>query len=178
MNRAVKVVAVVGVAAAVGGAVAWKLGLIGKKPADGFDADLEGGLVIDDYAEYDAEPPAFAEIGEAVEDDEDLEFDTLVGVDDGVEEEQDEPEEGPLLIDDEPDEEATLATGMHPALEDGSQPEGFPIKGNADSMKYHVPGSSSYERTKAEVWFATVADAEAAGYIAPRGNHKKAEEAN
>jgi large subunit ribosomal protein L17 len=32
---------------------------------------------------------------------------------------------------------------------------GFDIKGNADSMLYHVPGSSSYDRTVAEVWFAT-----------------------
>ena len=27
--------------------------------------------------------------------------------------------------------------GSHPATDDGSMPDGFPIKGNADSMKYH-----------------------------------------
>lgn len=38
------------------------------------------------------------------------------------------------------------------------------IKGNKDSMKYHVPGSQWYDATEAEVWFATTEDAEAAGF--------------
>lgn len=42
------------------------------------------------------------------------------------------------------------------------------IKGNEDSMKYHVPGSRWYDATVAEVWFATAEDAEAAGF-APAG---------
>ena len=42
------------------------------------------------------------------------------------------------------------------------------IKGNEDSMKYHVPGSRWYDATVAEVWFATPEDAEAAGF-APAG---------
>ena len=46
-------------------------------------------------------------------------------------------------------------------------PEGFDIKGNADSMLYHVPGSRYYNQTKAEVWFDTVESAEAAGFSAP-----------
>ena len=46
-------------------------------------------------------------------------------------------------------------------------PTGFEIKGNADSMLYHVPGSAFYDRTVAEIWFATVDDAEAAGYELP-----------
>ncbi len=46
-------------------------------------------------------------------------------------------------------------------------PEGYPIKGNADSMLYHVPGSPHYNRTKAEVWFATEEAAEAAGFSKP-----------
>jgi large subunit ribosomal protein L17 len=53
------------------------------------------------------------------------------------------------------------------ALEDGSQPEGFPIKGNADSMLYHVPDSAFYERTVPEVWFASPGAAEAAGFQLP-----------
>ena len=57
--------------------------------------------------------------------------------------------------------------GSHAPLEDDEQPEGFPIKGNADSMLYHVPGSRFYNQTKAEVWFATEADAEAAGFALP-----------
>lgn len=55
----------------------------------------------------------------------------------------------------------------HAPLEDGSQPEGYPIKGNADSMLYHVPGSRFYDQTVAEVWFATAEAAEAAGFALP-----------
>jgi large subunit ribosomal protein L4 len=55
----------------------------------------------------------------------------------------------------------------HAPLDDGSQPEGFPVKGNADSMLYHVPGSSFYARTVAEVWFTTAEAAEAAGFALP-----------
>ena len=35
-------------------------------------------------------------------------------------------------------------------------------------MLYHVPGSRFYDQTVAEVWFATEADAEAAGFSAAR----------
>lgn len=38
------------------------------------------------------------------------------------------------------------------------------IKGNEDSMKYHVPGSRWYDQTVAEVWFATAEEAKAAGF--------------
>ena len=51
-----------------------------------------------------------------------------------------------------------------PAGEDGSAPDGFDVKGNADSMKYHVPGSQWYDATEAEVWFRTAEAAEAAGF--------------
>ena len=54
------------------------------------------------------------------------------------------------------------------ALESGEAPEGFEVKGNADSMKYHVPGSRWYSSTKAEIWFDSAESAEAAGY-APAG---------
>jgi small subunit ribosomal protein S2 len=50
-------------------------------------------------------------------------------------------------------------------LEDGSAPEGFDIKGNAGSMKFHAPSSPWYGRTKAEVWFNSAAAAEAAGFV-------------
>jgi len=63
--------------------------------------------------------------------------------------------------------DAPYGKGSHAALADGSQPEGFEIKGNADSMLYHVPGSVFYERTVAEVWFASVTDAEKAGFQSP-----------
>ena len=44
-------------------------------------------------------------------------------------------------------------------------PEGYVIKGNDRSMKYHLPGSAAYERTIAEVWFASEEAAEAAGFV-------------
>jgi large subunit ribosomal protein L17 len=65
------------------------------------------------------------------------------------------------------DDEHPYGPGSHVAPEDGSEPDGFPIKGNADSMLYHVPGSPFYDRTVAEVWFATTEDAESAGFALP-----------
>ncbi|GED66469.1 hypothetical protein BRE01_01710 [Brevibacillus reuszeri] len=50
-------------------------------------------------------------------------------------------------------------------------PDGKLIKGNINSKGdkiYHVPGSSSYEQTNAEMWFATEEEAQAAGFRAPK----------
>ena len=63
--------------------------------------------------------------------------------------------------------EGPYGPNSHLPLADGSQPEGFPIKGNEDSMLYHVPGSSFYARTVAEVWFTTAYAAEQAGFQLP-----------
>ena len=57
-----------------------------------------------------------------------------------------------------------LPQGAVAATEDGSAPEGYDVKGNADSGKYHVPGSQWYDTTEAEFWFASAEDAEAAGF--------------
>ena len=76
----------------------------------------------------------------------------------------DDPAEG--ARNDEPT-SAPYGEGSHAPLEDDAQPEGFDIKGNASSMLYHVPGSAFYERTVAEVWFATTDAAEAAGFELP-----------
>ena len=57
----------------------------------------------------------------------------------------------------------------HAPLADDSAPEGFDIKGNADSMKFHVPGSRWYDATIAEVWFRTPEAAEAAGFVPAGG---------
>ncbi len=54
-------------------------------------------------------------------------------------------------------------------LEDGSAPEGFTVKGNKDSMKYHTTESQWYDQTVAEVWFTTAEAAETAGFAAPGG---------
>ncbi|MEJ3657873.1 hypothetical protein WEH80_33400 [Actinomycetes bacterium KLBMP 9759] len=54
----------------------------------------------------------------------------------------------------------------------GPSPDGtppgpeFPIKGNAGSKLYHTPESPYYGRTKAEAYFRSPADAEAAGFTA------------
>jgi len=45
-------------------------------------------------------------------------------------------------------------------------PEGYDIKGNADSVKYHTVESPWYGRTIAEVWFNSTEAAEAAGFVA------------
>jgi hypothetical protein len=58
----------------------------------------------------------------------------------------------------------TTGDGSHPALPDGSMPEGYPIKGTSDPMLFHAPGSRFYETTEAEIWFAGIDAATAAGY--------------
>ncbi|MDQ6753245.1 MAG: 50S ribosomal protein L17 [Actinomycetota bacterium] len=66
--------------------------------------------------------------------------------------------------------EAAKYAGSHAPLADASEaPEGFEIKGNEDSMKFHVPGSRWYDATVAEVWFATAEDAKAAGFVPAGG---------
>jgi small subunit ribosomal protein S2 len=50
-------------------------------------------------------------------------------------------------------------------LESGEAPEGFTIKGNASSKKFHAPTSPWYDRTNAEVWFRTEEAAEKAGFV-------------
>jgi large subunit ribosomal protein L17 len=55
--------------------------------------------------------------------------------------------------------------GSHAPMENVDEaPEGFPIKGNEDSMKFHEPDGQWYSQTTAEVWFDTVESAEAAGF--------------
>lgn len=70
------------------------------------------------------------------------------------------------------DEPTPAATDMRAEPVDGVCPASHPIKGNRGSMGamiYHVPGGRNYERTKPEACFATIEEAEAAGYRAPRG---------
>ena len=55
--------------------------------------------------------------------------------------------------------------GAAQPLEDGSAPEGYTIKGNKGSMKFHAPGGRWYDATVAEVWFKTAEDAAAAGFV-------------
>lgn len=57
-----------------------------------------------------------------------------------------------------------LPAGAAAPLEDGSAPEGYTVKGNADSGLYHEPDGQWYDATIAEFWFKTAEDAEAAGF--------------
>jgi large subunit ribosomal protein L22 len=63
------------------------------------------------------------------------------------------------------DSAAPYGDGSAAPLEDGSAPEGFDIKGNADSMKFHTTESQWYAQTKAEVWFNSTEAATAAGFV-------------
>jgi hypothetical protein len=54
--------------------------------------------------------------------------------------------------------------GSADAVAHQGPPDGFTIKGNAQSMLFHTPDSPYYGRTKAEVWFRAEADAERAGF--------------
>ncbi|MEQ4519393.1 50S ribosomal protein L17 [Pseudarthrobacter sp. B907] len=67
--------------------------------------------------------------------------------------------------------------GSKPATADNVAPEGFEVKGNEDSMKFHVPGSRWYDATVAEVWFDSAESAEAAGFAPAGGEAAQAVEA-
>jgi len=67
--------------------------------------------------------------------------------------------------------------GSKPATADNVAPEGFEVKGNEDSMKYHVPGSRWYDATVAEVWFDSAESAVAAGFAPAGGEAAQAVEA-
>ncbi|TCC62047.1 hypothetical protein E0H73_15105 [Kribbella pittospori] len=54
--------------------------------------------------------------------------------------------------------------GSADAVPHQGPPDGFTIKGNAQSMLFHTPDSPYYGRTKPEVWFRSEADAERAGF--------------
>ncbi len=75
-----------------------------------------------------------------------------------------------------PADEAKYA-GSHSATADNEAPEGFEVKGNEDSMKYHVPGSRWYDATTAEVWFDSAESAAAAGFAPAGGEAAQAVEA-
>ena len=68
--------------------------------------------------------------------------------------------------------------GSAAPLDDGEMPEGYEIKGNAQSMLYHEPDSRYYKATKAEVWFDSVESAEAAGFSKPGAKTEEAADAD
>jgi large subunit ribosomal protein L17 len=62
------------------------------------------------------------------------------------------------------DEEGPYGPDSRAPLADGEAPEGFYVKGNSDSMRYHSPASPWYDQTKAEVYFRTAEAAQSAGF--------------
>jgi len=68
--------------------------------------------------------------------------------------------------------------GSAEPLNDGEMPGGYEIKGNAQSMLFHEPGSRYYEATKAEVWFDSVESAEASGFSKPGASKEQAADAD
>ncbi len=109
------------------------------------DNDHDEASVEDQAAEIvDATAASMAEAGEGYDAEQaDSDQDSVVDADDAT-------PFGPL---------------SHAPLDDVHEaPEGHPIKGNADSMKYHQPEGRWYEQTVAEVWFATPEAAEEAGF--------------
>ena len=68
-----------------------------------------------------------------------------------------------------------LPDGAAAALEDGSAPEGYTVKGNADSGLYHEPDGQWFEQTDAELWFKDAKAAEKAGFT-KAGSAKKSED--
>ena len=81
-----------------------------------------------------------------------------------VDDVDDEADEGDEALDD----DSTLEEPTNPFGEGSyvgtEPPEGYTIKGNDRSMKYHVPESGGYERTIADVWFSGEEAAQAAGF--------------
>ena len=82
-------------------------------------------------------------------------------------------DETPATAGVEADTAVELPKGAVASNEDGSAPEGYDVKGNADSGKYHVPGSQWYDQTEAEFWFASADDAKAAGFEPAGGEEKQ-----
>jgi NAD(P) transhydrogenase subunit alpha len=65
---------------------------------------------------------------------------------------------------------AALVSPPGAVVANGSRdcPDEYPVKGNASSLMYHVPGGGSYGHTIPEFCFASEREAEAAGYRAAR----------
>ena len=72
---------------------------------------------------------------------------------------------------------AAIWEGSVDATDDGEAPDGYEIKGNAQSMLFHTPDSRYYKATKAEVWFDTEESAVAAGFSKPGATAADTEEA-
>lgn len=64
--------------------------------------------------------------------------------------------------------EQPYGEGSAAAAADGSGPDGYTVKGDAETMTYFEDTNPAYEDAPAGVWFESVAHAEAAGFRPPR----------
>lgn len=138
-------------------------------PSDAYIANPVADVVEDVAAEVEEpdeaapeEPEMEGDVGEEVE--QDLEFpeeatqDVAESVEEELEKVADKAEGG--------DASPLAGSPYGPGSYVGAEPpQGFSIKGNNRSMKYHLPGTSAYERTIADVWFDSPESAEAAGFV-------------
>lgn len=125
-----------------------------KADVDAIEADE----AIDDTADDTADDVAETDEGLAgAEPDGDTDAD--VDASDEVDEAGPDSEDGEFVADE-------WAGSVAPDAE-GNGPDTHQIKGNRDSMLYHTPDSRYYKVTKAEVWFDTEENAEAAGFAKP-----------
>ena len=148
------------------------------QPAEGgdYDAPAEMASVVDDAfveatATFDTEAPAEAtSVGEQTPAETTTTDESPVGTtaaDEALAGQTPVGDEGAALLG-----ETAAATDARRQRYEGDgvyigsePPEGFSIKGNERSMKYHVPESSGYNRTVAEVWFNSEEAAQQAGFV-------------
>lgn len=154
-----KVLAAIGLAALIGAIVLAVRAVLGSKD-DGWSPVQPMGVDVDDEAEWGDSP-----FGDEVAGEPDV--DTTATATDDEAEELMVAEGGPAAAatpDDNKPEQAA-APGYGDGAYVGSEPpEGFAIKGNERSMKYHVPEAAGYDRTNADVWFNSEEAAQAAGF--------------
>ena len=123
-----------------------------------------------DHDHEDEEPTVEAQASEIV----DATAALLAAADEGSTAENVDPDDDAVIA---ADESAPFGPLSHAPLEDGHEmPDGYPIKGNADSMKYHQPEGRWYEKTVAEVWFATTEAAQDAGFVEAGTKAKNSDE--
>ena len=133
----------------------------------GTDDSAERSVVSDDFLAADVPVDDAPSIGD------DVAADESYSVADGAETDADlvyvtEPEaERGAGVDPESDQpDLNPQSGSDEGAYVGDEPpEGYTIKGNERSMKYHLPDSGGYASTIAEVWFNSEEAAQAAGFV-------------
>jgi small subunit ribosomal protein S2 len=137
----------------------------GAEAADAAEATDEGNDEAGATTEQSAETESTTEQSAETESTTEQSAETEATTEQSAETEATESADAPKAFAAVDGEQGEFGPDSAPANEDGSAPEGFEIKGNKDSMKFHAPSSPWYSRTNAEVWFRTAEAAEAAGFV-------------